>query len=85
MVLSSVCVLTTLAVAIPYGDLEKKVQRLYLKDLLSETDLSPNLGILQLIVLPQNRVGEAAQKLLQNVENKTQFTQRPIIQRRASP
>jgi predicted transposase YdaD len=76
MVLSSVCVLTTLAVAIPYGDLEKKVQRLYLEDLLSETDLSPNLGILQLIVLPQNRVGEAAQKLLQNVENKTQFTQR---------
>ncbi|WP_107806780.1 DUF2887 domain-containing protein [Nodularia spumigena] len=61
---------------IPYGDLEQKVQRLYLEDLLLETDLSPNLGILQLIVLPQNRVGEAAQKLLQNVENKTQFTQR---------
>ena len=61
---------------IPYGDLQQKVQRLYLEDLLSETDLSPNLGILQLIVLPQKRVGEAAQKLLQNVENKTQFTQR---------
>ncbi|MEA5559373.1 DUF2887 domain-containing protein [Nodularia spumigena] len=62
---------------IPYRSILKEdVQRLYLEDLLSETDLSPNLGILQLIVLPQNRVGEAAQKLLQNVENKTQFTQR---------
>ncbi|MDB9305606.1 DUF2887 domain-containing protein [Nodularia spumigena CS-591/12] len=62
---------------IPYRSILKEdVQRLYLEDLLSETDLSPNLGILQLIVLPQNQVGEAAQKLLQNVENKTQFTQR---------
>jgi predicted transposase YdaD len=43
---------------------------------LSATDLSPNLAILQLIVLPGNRVGKAARKILENVVSPKEFTDR---------
>jgi predicted transposase YdaD len=35
--------------------LNQQVQRLYLDDLLTQTDLSPNLGILKLIITPETQ------------------------------
>ncbi|WP_414523931.1 DUF2887 domain-containing protein [Umezakia ovalisporum] len=62
---------------IPYQlHLQQQVQRLYLEDLLSAKDLSPNLAILQLIVLPGNRVGKAARKILENVVSPKELTDR---------
>lgn len=53
----------------PYSDLlEDKVQRIYLQDLLHETQLSPALALLQLIVLPNAATGEAAKSLLRAVK-----------------
>ncbi len=53
----------------PYVDLlEGKVQRIYLQDLLYETQLSPALALLQLIVLPNAATAQAAQSLLRTVK-----------------
>ena len=51
----------------PYSDLlGGKVQRIYLNDLLDETQLPPGLALLQLIVLPNEATPQAAKTLLHN-------------------
>ncbi|MDB9525401.1 DUF2887 domain-containing protein [Oscillatoria sp. CS-180] len=51
--------------AVPYKNLlDRSVQRIYLQDLLEQTRLSPALALLQLIVLPNNKVPQAARALL---------------------
>ena len=53
----------------PYADLlDSKVQRIYLQDLLNETQLPPALALLQLIVLPNAATAQAAQNLLRTVK-----------------
>jgi predicted transposase/invertase (TIGR01784 family) len=53
----------------PYTDLlEGKVQRIYLQDLLHETQLPPALALLQLLVLPNAATAQAAQSLLRTVK-----------------
>jgi predicted transposase YdaD len=55
----------------PYGDLlDGKVQRIYLQDLLGQTGLPPALALLQLIVLPESAVPEAAKAMLNMATSK---------------
>ncbi|MDB9459610.1 Rpn family recombination-promoting nuclease/putative transposase, partial [Dolichospermum circinale CS-545/17] len=52
---------------IPYQfQLDNQVQRLYLQDLLHQNPLSPNLALLQLIILPKTKTVQAAQNLLES-------------------
>lgn len=44
--------------------LDSWVHRLYLEDLISEVDLSPNLSLLRLLVIPEQEVSESAQAIL---------------------
>ena len=44
--------------------LDSCVHRLYLEDLISEVDLSPNLSLLGLLVIPEQEVSESAQAIL---------------------
>ena len=61
---------------IPYQlHLDNQVQRLYLQDLLHQNQLSPNLALLQLIILPKTKTIEAAQNLLENSKNQLEFRQ----------
>jgi predicted transposase YdaD len=48
-----------------------KVERLYLQDLISRTQLSPTLAILQLIALPAVETSSAAQNLLAMARNQS--------------
>jgi predicted transposase/invertase (TIGR01784 family) len=60
-----------------YDDLlDKRVQRLFLSDLLTEENLSPNLAILKLIVTPENQAVSEAQKILETAINKEEFNLR---------
>lgn len=53
----------------PYADLlDSKVQRIYLQDLLHETQLTPALALLQLIALPNAATAQAAQSLLRTAK-----------------
>ncbi len=65
-----------IGVDVPYRPyLEQQVQKLYLEDLATATDLSPGLALLQLIVIEASRTAEAAQTLVQSVANTPDFTQ----------
>jgi predicted transposase YdaD len=60
----------------PYQfQLDSQVYRLYLQDLLNESSLSPNLALLQLIVLPKAKTLQAAQDLLKKVKSESEFRQ----------
>ncbi len=65
-----------LGVDVPYRlYLEQLVQKLYLEDLATATNLSPGLALLQLIVIEPSQTSQAAQNLVQSVANKPDFTQ----------
>jgi predicted transposase/invertase (TIGR01784 family) len=51
------------------------VQRVYLEDLLPLTDLSPNLALLRLLVVPEEQAGAAARAILNQSESEEQFRQ----------
>ncbi|MDB9475468.1 DUF2887 domain-containing protein, partial [Dolichospermum circinale] len=62
---------------IPYQfQLDKQVQRLYLQDLLHQNPLSPNLALLQLIILPKTKTVQAAQNLLESSKGQAEFRQK---------
>jgi predicted transposase/invertase (TIGR01784 family) len=62
---------------IPYQyQLDNQVQRLYLQDLLHQNRLSPNLALLQLIILPKTKTVQAAQNLLKSSKSQTEFRQK---------
>jgi predicted transposase/invertase (TIGR01784 family) len=55
---------------VPYADLlDGKVQRIYLQDLVGQTELPPALALLQLLVLPKSSVAPAAKRLLENTQS----------------
>jgi len=56
--------------------LKQQVQRLYLDDLLTQENLSPNLAILKLIVTPENEVVSLAQSILSVSETAEEFRQK---------
>jgi predicted transposase/invertase (TIGR01784 family) len=62
---------------IPYQyQLDNQVQRLYLQDLLHQNRLSPNLALLQLIILPKTKTVQAAQNLLESSKGQPEFRQK---------
>ena len=62
---------------IPYQyQLDNQVQRLYLQDLLHQNPLSPNLALLQLIILPKTKTVQAAQNLLESSKGQAEFRQK---------
>ena len=62
---------------IPYQyQLDNQVQRLYLQDLLHQNPLSPNLALLQLIILPKTKTVQAAQNLLESSKGQPEFRQK---------
>jgi len=62
---------------IPYQyQLDNQVQRLYLRDLLHQNPLSPNLALLQLIILPKTKTVQAAQNLLESSKGQAEFRQK---------
>ena len=62
---------------IPYQyQLDNQVQRLYLQDLLHQNPLSPNLALLQLIILPKTKTVQAAQNLLKSSKGQAEFSQK---------
>jgi predicted transposase YdaD len=62
---------------IPYSiSLDTWVQRVYLEDLLPLTDLSPNLALLRLLVVPEEQAGAEAQAILSQSETVAEFQQR---------
>jgi predicted transposase/invertase (TIGR01784 family) len=59
---------------IPYQSLlNNQVQRLYLQDLLIQENLSPNLALLKLIVMPETEALSQAQQILNSAETETEF------------
>jgi predicted transposase YdaD len=62
---------------VPYqSQLGTQVQRLYLEDLLPLTELSPNLAILRLLILPDPEVRAAARAILQEPPTEAEFRRR---------
>ncbi|WP_017295119.1 DUF2887 domain-containing protein [Geminocystis herdmanii] len=62
---------------IPHGDLlDKRVQRLFLSDLLNQENLSTNLATLKLIVTPENDAVSEANKILENTQTQEEFNLR---------
>ncbi|MFO5472978.1 MAG: DUF2887 domain-containing protein, partial [Dolichospermum sp.] len=62
---------------IPYQfQLDNQVQRLYLQDLLHQNHLTPNLALLQLIILPKTKTIQAAQNLLESSKGQPEFRQK---------
>ena len=62
---------------IPHGDLlDKRVQRIFLSDLLTQDNLSLNLATLKLIVTPKNKAASEAQKILENTKTPLEFNLR---------
>ena len=53
--------------------LNTQVQRLYLQDLLTQENLSPNLALLKLIVTPETEALNQAQQILNSAETETEF------------
>jgi len=49
------------------------VHRLYLEDLIGLTNLSPNLSLLRLLVVPEQEVSESAQAILSNSDTSAEF------------
>ena len=67
-----------LGVETPYRLLlDNLVERLYLEDLIPRSDLSPNLALLRLLVLPESETPESARNLL-NVEASEEVFQRRL-------
>jgi predicted transposase YdaD len=63
--------------AVPYqSQLGTQVQRLYLEDLLPLTELSPNLAILRLLILPDPEVRAAAREILREPPTEAEFRRR---------
>jgi len=59
---------------IPYQDLlSHRVQRLYLEDLLIQENLSPNLALLKLIVIPESDALSQAQQILNSATTQAEF------------
>jgi predicted transposase/invertase (TIGR01784 family) len=62
---------------IPYQNLlNNQVQRLFLSDLLTQENLSPNLATLKLIITPENQAVSEAQKILENTQTQEEFNLR---------
>lgn len=58
---------------LPYADLlDSRVHRIYLQDLLGQTQPSPALALLQLIVLPEEETARAAKDLLETVRRQAE-------------
>ena len=58
----------------PYqGLLNNQVQKLYLEDLLTQKNLSPNLAILKLVVTPEIEAISQAQSILGNAKTASEF------------
>ncbi|WP_157750077.1 DUF2887 domain-containing protein, partial [Dolichospermum compactum] len=57
---------------IPYQNLlNNQVERLYLEDLLDKENLSPNLAILRLIIIPKAQAGVEARQILNKATTET--------------
>jgi predicted transposase/invertase (TIGR01784 family) len=56
--------------------LDAWVQRLYLEDLIPLTDLSPNLALLRLLVVPDQEASGVAQSILSSSETEIEFRRR---------
>ncbi|MCA6577098.1 MAG: DUF2887 domain-containing protein, partial [Pseudanabaena sp. M085S1SP2A07QC] len=52
------------------------VHRLYLEDLIDEVNLSPNLSLLRLLVIPEQEMSASAQKILRNSNTPAEFRMR---------
>jgi predicted transposase YdaD len=52
------------------------VERLYLEDLLPLRNLTPNLAILRLLVIPDREAGSSAQSILADTDSETEFRRR---------
>lgn len=62
---------------LPYQELlEHRVTRLYLQDLKEESDLSPNLALLQLLVTDRNQSADLGRALLEKAETEVEFERR---------
>jgi predicted transposase/invertase (TIGR01784 family) len=53
--------------------LDTWVHRFYLEDLIGEVDLSANLSLLRLLVIPEQEVSASAQAILRNSNNPAEF------------
>ena len=53
--------------------LDSWVHRLYLEDLIALTNLSPNLSLLRLLVIPEQEVSASAQAILSNSDTSAEF------------
>jgi predicted transposase YdaD len=59
---------------IPYQDLlNYRVKRFYLEDLLKQEELSPNLALLRLIIIPESEASSQAQKILKSANSEAEF------------
>jgi len=56
--------------------LDAWVQRLYLEDLIPLSDLSPNLSLLRLLIIPDREASEVAQSILSSSETALEFRRR---------
>ena len=56
--------------------LDTWVHRIYLEDLIDEVDLSPNLSLLRLLVVPEQEVPDSAQAILRNSSTPAEFRMR---------
>ncbi|WP_017294115.1 DUF2887 domain-containing protein [Geminocystis herdmanii] len=66
-----------LGTELPYeNELNTRVTRLYLEDLLSLKDLTPNLALLKLIVVPETEAINLAQNILDGSGNDKEFQRR---------
>ena len=66
-----------LGTALPYADvLAQRVTRLYLSDLKDKQGLSPNLALLQLLVVEPDRSAGIGKSLLRQAETKAEFQRR---------
>ena len=62
---------------LPYQDLlDRRVTRLYLKDLRERQKLSPNLTLLQILTTNQDQSAELGKELLQTAETEAEFERR---------
>jgi predicted transposase/invertase (TIGR01784 family) len=59
---------------IPYQNLlNNQVERLYLEDLLDKENLSPNLALLRLIIIPKAQAGVEARQILNKATTETEY------------
>jgi hypothetical protein len=71
---------------VPYSDLlDGKVQKIYLETLLEQEQLSPALALLQLIILPDEAVSQAAKNLLEMAQSQSEQSFQTILVRVHTP